>query len=170
MTPGLAQEQLQRVGRSLVGRLERGRRRLLLFVLVLLDQLDSAPLELVEERIRLERVELVQLDQLGQVRLPNRAGDFRVLQQRLNVLVLEDRLDFDLGHRSFVVWLGGRSSRLHAVRIGRQSHPRTYASRRMHANLRYVKLAKVGLILGLVLVAIPARAEAEIVDSTKSLA
>src|SRR3954451_14219375 len=168
MTPGIAQEQLQRVGRRLVRRLERGRRRLLLLVLLLLDQLDPSPLELVEECIRLERVELVQLDELGQVGLPNRARDFCVLQQRLNVLVLEDRLDFDLCHRSFVVCLGGRSSKRHAVRLGRQSQPRTYASGRMHANLRYVKSAKVGLILALVLLALPGRAKAELVAPTQS--
>src|SRR5207302_3926290 len=93
---GLAEEELQRVGRRLVRRLERGRRRLLLFLL-LLDDLDSAAVELVVERVRLERVELVQLDQLGQLELADRARHFCVLQQSLDVLVLEDRLDL-YGH------------------------------------------------------------------------
>ena len=38
----------------------------------------------------------------------------------------------------------------------------------MHANLRYVKLARVGLILGLVVLALPARARAELVAPTQS--
>ena len=38
----------------------------------------------------------------------------------------------------------------------------------MHANLRYVKLARVGLILGVVLLALPARARAELVARTQS--
>jgi hypothetical protein len=38
----------------------------------------------------------------------------------------------------------------------------------MHANLRYVNLARVGLILGFVLLALPARAKAELVAPTQS--
>ena len=36
---------------------------------------------------------LMQLDQLGEIRLPDRARHFSILQHSLNVLVLEDRLD-----------------------------------------------------------------------------
>src|SRR5262249_49488186 len=56
--------------------------------------------------------ELMQLDQLGQLRLRDRAGRLRVFQHGLNVLVLEDRLDLDLGHRLCLVnCLGARSSK-----------------------------------------------------------
>src|SRR5262249_59056399 len=71
----LAQEELQRIGRRLVGRLERGRGRLLLlFLLRLLDDVDSPAVELGEERVRLERIELVEIDRLDDVQPTNRAG------------------------------------------------------------------------------------------------
>ena len=102
MAPGLPQEQLQRVRGRLVRDLKRGSRRLLFLLLLLvllglLGDLDASPLELIEERVGLERVELMSFDQLSKLGLPNRARAFSVLQQSLDVLVLEDRVDLD-GH------------------------------------------------------------------------
>src|SRR4029077_7167661 len=87
----------------LVRNLERGRRRLLLLLLLLLllgllrrvRDLDPAAFELVPDRVGLERIELMRLYEVGNVGLANRARAFSVLQQSLDVLVLEDRLDLD---------------------------------------------------------------------------
>ena len=79
VAPGLAQEQLQRVGRRLGGRdgewgrLGRARR---------VDHLDSPLVELAQERVVLERRELVGLDELGELLQPDRAGVLARLEER----------------------------------------------------------------------------------------
>ena len=75
MPARLTQEELQRVGRRLE-RLRRGRgcllgRRLRLgLALGLGEQLDAAPVELLIDGFRLERVELERLQHLDQLDLP----------------------------------------------------------------------------------------------------
>jgi hypothetical protein len=106
MASRLAEEELERVRRRLVRDLERGRRGLLLLLFLwLLGNLDPPSLELVEQRVRLEHVQLVRLDQLRELRLADRAGALCGLQQTLDVLVLEDRLDRDR-HRLLPLCLG----------------------------------------------------------------
>ena len=136
---GLAQEELQRVGRRLVRGLERGRSGLLLFLRLLDDDVDPPPLELVEERLGLERVELMSLDQLSKLRLLDRARAFSVLQQSLDVLVLEDRLDLD-GHLPNVLMPLGRRSQTRGFQVAATPvNPLPSIPDRMHGNLRYVK-------------------------------
>src|SRR5881227_1320474 len=73
---GLAQEELERVGRRLVGELLHDRRRRRL-ALLLLGDLDPALVELPVERVDLERVERVELEELGEIGLADRAGGLR---------------------------------------------------------------------------------------------
>ena len=77
----LTQEELQRVGRRLVGGLKRGRGRRLLFLLPLLEHLDAAALELGHEQIRLERVELVQLEDICEIDMADGSRNLGRLQQ-----------------------------------------------------------------------------------------
>ena len=98
MPARLAQEELERVGRRL-DRLDdgrRGRRRRGLAHGLLLEHVDTALLELAEERVGLERVELVELDDLRDLGLPDRA----CLRRRLDSVVhsVEAKETFDL-HR-----------------------------------------------------------------------
>src|SRR5688500_104634 len=94
---GLAQEELQRVGRRLLRRDggDDGRR---LLGLGLLDELDPAPVELAVERVLLERVELVRLDDLAQLGRLQRPGLLRRVQQLLELVVAEEVVDVDGGH------------------------------------------------------------------------
>src|SRR5688500_8292343 len=94
---GLAQEELQRVGRRLLRRDggDDGRR---LLGLGLLDELDPAPVELAVERVLLERVELVRLDDLAQLGRLQRPGLLRRVQQLLELVVSEELVDVDCGH------------------------------------------------------------------------
>ena len=98
MPPGLAQEELQRVGRRL-GRRDGGRGwgscLLLLLGRLLGDELDPAPVELHVHRIELERVELQRLEDLLELRLANLAARLAGLEQRGEVLRSEDRLDLN---------------------------------------------------------------------------
>ena len=100
---GLAQEELQRVGRRLE-RLRRRRRRLLgrrlgLGLALRLDeQLDPAPVELLIDGVGLERIELERLQHLDQLDLPQLAAGLRRLEQRRQLLAGEDRLDLDGGY------------------------------------------------------------------------
>jgi hypothetical protein len=77
---GLAQEELQRVGRRLPGDRDRRRRlgcrlRLPLAVLAdVVDDLDLARLELAEDGVDLERVEVERLEHLVQIGLQDRAA------------------------------------------------------------------------------------------------
>ncbi len=50
------------------------------------DDLDPTPVELAAQRFRQERVELVCLDQLGQLGLPHRAAELGALDESLDVL------------------------------------------------------------------------------------
>jgi hypothetical protein len=113
----LAQEELQRVGR----RLERlcRRRRCLLgwrlrfgLALRLDEQLDAAPVELLIDGLRLERVELERLQQFDQLDLLQLAAGLRRLEQRRQLLGGEDRLDLDGGYRFPLIGAPGRCSRL----------------------------------------------------------
>jgi hypothetical protein len=100
VAPGLAQEELQRVGRRLE-RLGRHRRRLLGLRLRLGlplrvdEQLDAAPVELLIDGLRLERVELEGLDHLDQLDLPQLAARLRRLEERYELLAGENRFDLD---------------------------------------------------------------------------
>jgi hypothetical protein len=95
--PRLAQEELQRVGRRLERRRLLGRRLGLRLVLGLDEQLDAAPVELLIDGLRLERIELEGLQQLDQLDLPELAARLRRFEQRRELLAGEDRLDLDGG-------------------------------------------------------------------------
>ena len=69
MPARLTEKELQRIGRRLVD--DRLRRRLLLLVL---DDVDAALLAFPVERLGLELVHLVPLDELGQLGRTNRTG------------------------------------------------------------------------------------------------
>ena len=104
MAAGLAQEELQRVGRRLE-RLGRGRRRLLrrrlglgLSLRLRREQLDAAPVELLVDGLGLERVELERLEDLDQLDLTELAARLRRLEQRGELLGGENRLDLDGGY------------------------------------------------------------------------
>ena len=95
---GLAQEELQRVGRRLDrldGRRGRRRRGLGLLLRLLRQQLDAAPVELDVHGFDLERVELHRLEQLDQLLLAQLAARLGRFEQRRKLLVDEDRLDLD---------------------------------------------------------------------------
>ena len=92
---GLAEEELERVGRRLDGR-RRGRRgRCGLLFLGLDEQLDAAPVELLVDGLDLQRVELERFEQLVQFDLAKLSVSFCSLEQRRKFLVDEDRLDLD---------------------------------------------------------------------------
>jgi hypothetical protein len=91
---GLAEEELQCIGRGLDRRGRRRRRRLLDFLRVV-DDLHAARLELAVQQVELEDVELVYLGEVVQLGLPDAARRLARLEQELDVLVLEDGLDFD---------------------------------------------------------------------------
>src|SRR5205823_9986932 len=95
MAAGLAQEELERVRRRLVReRGEDARRRLGLR----LQNLDAAGLELAEDGVGLERIELHRLDDVGQVRVANEAGDLRGLEQLVELLANGEGLELDRHH------------------------------------------------------------------------
>lgn len=101
MASGLAQEQLERVGRRLERlRGRRWRRRLLRLGLPLRlgEQLDAAPVELLVDRLRFERVELERLQHVHQLDLPELSARLGGLEQRRQLLARENRLDLDRAH------------------------------------------------------------------------
>ena len=111
MAPGLAEEELERVRRRLGrrdggewGRLGRGRR---------VDDLDPPLVELAQERVVLERRQLVRLDEVGDLVQPDRAGLLARLEERSNLVLREQGLDVD-----------GRHVRESARRITTLSHCR----------------------------------------------
>ena len=97
MPAGLAQEELQRVGRRLDGE-DRRRRRLLRLRLRLglrrlgVEHLDAALLELRAQGLELERVEPVRLGQLGELFGADAARQLGLLEEALAVVVLEELL------------------------------------------------------------------------------
>ena len=141
MPAGLAQEELQRVGRRLE-RLRRRRRRLLGrrlrlgLALRLGEQLDPAPVELLIDGLGLERIELERLEHLDQLDLAQLAAGLRRLEQRRQLLAREDRLDLDgrhwfpLNRRSWTLFPPGRSYR---------NTPTPSGSSPMHDKQCYVK-------------------------------
>ena len=85
MAAGLAQEELQRVGRRLVrerdglgGRLRK-----------LFDDLDPALLELAVERVGLDRVDPVRFDEVGYVGEGDRTGLLGLFDEEPHILVVE---------------------------------------------------------------------------------
>ena len=80
------------------GRRGRSGRRRRLLRLRLLDDLDAAPVELAVERVLLERVELVRLDDLGELRRLQRPGLLRSVQQLLELVVAQQMFDVDGRH------------------------------------------------------------------------
>src|SRR3954463_13513110 len=95
MPPGLAQEELQRVGRRLGRRRRWRRRRRLLDFLRVVDDLDAARLELAVQEVEVEDVEFVQFREVVQLGLPRVARRLARLEQEQDVFVLDDGLDFD---------------------------------------------------------------------------
>ena len=97
---GLAQEELERVGRRLVGDLRRRLRRLLglLGLWGLLDDVDAALLELALERLALHFVQFQRLEDLCQLGMPDRTRLLGNLEQIAQVLAAEDRLDLSRRH------------------------------------------------------------------------
>ena len=89
--------------------------------LVLVD-LDVALVELAVQRFRLERVELVRLDQLRQLRATDDAGLRCTLQQDPYVLVLENALDVDR-HLAPVLFPLTRPGQTYASRIRAAEEP-----------------------------------------------
>ena len=87
MAPGLPQEELERIRRRLDGRGQRGDG---LGVGRLLDDLDTALVQLAQEGVLLELGELVRLGDLGEVGGANRAGLLGLLEQVADVLEAED--------------------------------------------------------------------------------
>jgi hypothetical protein len=92
---GLAQEQLQRVGRRLDRRRERDDG---LGVGGLLDDLDRSTVELSEKRVLLELGELVHLGELGELGHAHAAYLLGSFEQLADLLDEEDVLDVDLRH------------------------------------------------------------------------
>jgi hypothetical protein len=91
VAPGLAQEELQRVGRRLDRLWERRRLRLLLLVDV--DQLEAARLELALERLDVERVELVRLEELRQFGSANRSGGLGRIEEWPELIADKENVD-----------------------------------------------------------------------------
>jgi hypothetical protein len=128
---GFAQEELQRVGRRLerLGRRRGsllGRRLGLCLALRLDEQLDAAPVELLIDRLRLERIELERLENLDQLYLPELAARLRGLEQRRQLLAGENRLDLDGCYRIPLIGARGRCSRL--VKLPKHADPRLVKS------------------------------------------
>jgi len=124
---GLAQEELQRVGRRLE-RLGRrgwrllGRRLRLCLALWLDEQLDPAPVELLIHGLRLERVKLEGLQQLDELGLPELAARLGRLEQRRELLGGENRLDLDGGYWFPLIDAPGRLFRL--IKLPKHADPR----------------------------------------------
>ena len=59
------------------------------------EQLDAAPVELLVDGLRLERVELERFEHVDELHLPKLAARLRRLEQRRELLAGEDRLDLD---------------------------------------------------------------------------
>src|SRR5690242_12669407 len=101
MAAGLAQEELQRVGRGLERLGDRRRcllgRRLGLGLSLRLRcaQLDAAPVELLVDGLRLERIKLERFEHLDQVDLAELAARLRRLEESRELLDGENRLDLD---------------------------------------------------------------------------
>jgi hypothetical protein len=95
---GLAEEELERVGGRLVAELldDRGRWRGRL--LLVLEDLDAPALELAEERVDLEGLELLGLDELDDLRLAHGAARLGGLEQDADVLQAEELLDVRSHH------------------------------------------------------------------------
>ena len=117
MPAGLAQEELQRVGRRLErlgagggvfsgggsGSASRSGST---------SSSIAAPVELRVDGFDLERVELERLEQLDQLDLPQLAARLRRLEQRRELLADEDRLDLDGRYWIPLIGAPGRCSRL----------------------------------------------------------
>ena len=96
---GLAEEELQRVGRRLARRRRRGGGAGGLLGLGLLDDVDAAGLELVAQRLELERLQLERLDELEQVQHAHGACGLGAVDEELQLLPVEEPLDdVRLGH------------------------------------------------------------------------
>jgi hypothetical protein len=89
-----AQEELERIGAHLVGAPAGGLQRLLV-ELQPFDQLDPAPLQLAQQRLRLHRIELECFHDRIQLCRVHCATCLRALEQALHLLELKDRLDLD---------------------------------------------------------------------------
>ena len=96
---GLAQEELQRIGRGLVDLRLRWRLRGLFVV----DEVDSALLELPLERFGLERRQLMRLDQVRELADAHRAMLLGRFDQLSYVLRCEDVIDLDSHGRRSVI-------------------------------------------------------------------
>jgi hypothetical protein len=102
---GLAQEELQRV-RGRLGHGHDGRR--LRRLLGRVDEVDAARVELAVDEIDLDRVEVVHLDQLDKLGALQGPGSLAGLEERPDLLDLEEPLDLGHGH------LGTSSTRVTA--------------------------------------------------------
>ncbi len=93
--PGLAEEELQRVGRRLGhgseewGRLRRRGR---------VDDLDSALVQLAQERIVLEWRQVVRLDEVGELAQLDRAGVLARLEERSNLVLRQQAVNVNGRH------------------------------------------------------------------------
>ena len=90
MASGLAQEQLQRVGRRLHGRREWGAARG-----GHLHDLDATLVQLAQQRFVLERCELVHLDDVRDFSRANRSRLLTALEELAQLLEREDVVDVD---------------------------------------------------------------------------
>ena len=98
MAAGLAQEELQRVGRGLLDRGRGGWWRRLLFLRLLDDDLDPATVELAVEGVLLQRVELVCLEDVGELGCLQRPGLLGDVQELKELVVPEQVVDVDGRH------------------------------------------------------------------------
>src|SRR5699024_1120249 len=93
------------------------------------EQLDTAPVELLVDSLRLERIELERLEHLDQLDLPELAAGLRCLEQRGQLLAGENRLDLDGGYWIPLKTLPGRCSR--SANLPKHAeHPRVKSSAR----------------------------------------
>src|SRR5689334_24259494 len=100
MAAGVAQEELQRVGRRLLRNwLRRRRRRRLALLDLRFQHLDAALLELAEDRVGLERLEMQRLENLVEVLVAQRPCLLGLLEQFVQLAGRQDVIDFYRGHR-----------------------------------------------------------------------
>src|SRR3954447_18996823 len=98
MAAGLAQKELQRVGRRLLRDDRRRRRWRWRCLLRLVDDLDSALVELSIDGIGLEQSELVRLEDLRELSMSNRTGLLSSFEQLLKLLVCQEGVQLDCRH------------------------------------------------------------------------